>query len=94
MEAEKSIEDVRAENRALRACLRALTRESPLCVMRTEVSVGEGGRVSMVLSVPHVSQEREERMCKMIGAAFGAAWEVAIEGMRGFRSEKDEAASE
>lgn len=91
-ETEQSIEDVRAENRALRASIRALTQANGLAVMRMEATIHERSRLSIVLSIPHVSQEREERMCRLIGESFGAAFETAVEGMRGFRSEESEAA--
>jgi hypothetical protein len=82
---ESSDEDVRAENRRLRALMDAMTRAVPSAAVLVEVLWTEDGRMSYVFCVPGENEAAGDALVKAMfdaGLPRGVAKEIAIEGMR------------
>jgi hypothetical protein len=82
---ERSDDDVRAENRRLRALMDAMARAVPSAAVLVEVLWTEDGRMSYVLCVPGESEAAGDALVKAMfdaGLPWGVAQEIAIEGAR------------
>lgn len=87
----KRIGEFEVENRALRACLEACMKSSGQHILRVEATVDARLRLSMVISVPHLSRDDEAAVAAQMAKMFAGLLNLGATAAKSISTPTDEA---